>query len=135
MGSGSPEIFSEITSLPDQNGKAAPSRLVSVFGWARKGFWAVLDQGLFAGSNFLVSVLLARWLEPASYGAFSVAYSVFLLLDSLCVDVCRPRFVLSRRRLCMVVGQGVFLLRHLLIDDGMARKGVGSARSCIPSPR
>ncbi|CAM3384882.1 hypothetical protein [Rhodothermus bifroesti] len=83
MGSGSPEIFSEITSPPDQNGKAAPSRLVSVFGWARKGFWAVLDQGLFAGSNFLASVLLARWLEPASYGAFSVAFSIFLLLGTL----------------------------------------------------
>jgi|DewCreStandDraft_1066081.scaffolds.fasta_scaffold00244_55 hypothetical protein len=90
MGSGSPEIFSEITSPPDQNGKAAPSRLVSVFGWARKGFWAVLDQGLFAGSNFLVSVLLAR---------------------------------------------DVFPLRHLLTNDGMARKAVGSALSCIPSPR
>lgn len=57
--------------------------LVETLGWARRGFWAVMDQALFAGSNFLVSVLLARWLEPASYGSFSVAYAVFLLLGTL----------------------------------------------------
>ncbi len=51
--------------------------------WAGRGFWAVVDQALFAGTNFLVSILLARWLEPAAYGAFSVAYSVFLLLGTL----------------------------------------------------
>ena len=32
--------------------------------WARKGSLAVLDQGLFSGANFLVNILLARWLEP-----------------------------------------------------------------------
>ena len=51
--------------------------------WAKKGSLAVLDQALFAGTNFLVSILLARWLEPAAYGAFSVAYSIFLLLGTL----------------------------------------------------
>ena len=51
--------------------------------WVGKGFWALLDQGLFAGSNFLVSLLLARWLEPAAYGAFTAAYSVFLLVGTL----------------------------------------------------
>lgn len=48
--------------------------------WVKKGSFAVLDQGLFAGANFLVNILLARWLSPAQYGAFSVAYSIFLLL-------------------------------------------------------
>jgi len=51
--------------------------------WAGKGFWAVTDQALFAGTNFMASILLARWLEPAAYGAFSVAYAVFLLLGTL----------------------------------------------------
>ncbi len=36
------------------------------------------DQSLFAGSNFIVSILLGRWLIPTHYGAFSTAYSVFL---------------------------------------------------------
>src|ERR1035438_3487461 len=48
--------------------------------WVGKGSLAVLDQGLFAISNFLINVLLARWLAPADYGAFALAYSVFLLL-------------------------------------------------------
>ena len=48
--------------------------------WAKKGGWAVLDQGLFAGANFLINVVLARWLSPADYGAFAIAFSLFLLL-------------------------------------------------------
>ena len=51
--------------------------------WAGRGFWAVTDQALFAGTNFLVNILLARWLDPAEYGAFAVAYSIFLLLGTL----------------------------------------------------
>jgi O-antigen/teichoic acid export membrane protein len=54
-----------------------------VVSWAGKGFWAVVDQALFAGTNFLVNILLARWLEPAAYGAFATAYAVFLLLGTL----------------------------------------------------
>jgi O-antigen/teichoic acid export membrane protein len=48
--------------------------------WVGKGSLAIADQGLFASSNFLLNVLLARWLAPADYGAFALAYSVFLLL-------------------------------------------------------
>ncbi|OGW86568.1 MAG: hypothetical protein A3C35_08420 [Omnitrophica bacterium RIFCSPHIGHO2_02_FULL_46_11] len=54
--------------------------LKRVLKWLHKGGFAVLDQGLFAGSNFLASILLARWLPAAEYGAFVVAYSIFLLL-------------------------------------------------------
>jgi O-antigen/teichoic acid export membrane protein len=49
---------------------------------ANKGFWAVLDQGLFAVSNFVLNVLLARWLAPQDYGAFTLAFSVLLLLGT-----------------------------------------------------
>ncbi len=51
--------------------------------WGAKGFWAVTDQALFAGTNFLANILLARWLESAAYGAFATAYAVFLLLGTL----------------------------------------------------
>ena len=43
----------------------------------------MVDQALFAGTNFLVNVLLARWLEPAAYGAFSTAYALFLFTGTL----------------------------------------------------
>jgi O-antigen/teichoic acid export membrane protein len=48
--------------------------------WLGKGVWAIVDQGLFALSNFLVNVLLARWLFQQEYGAFALAYAIFLLL-------------------------------------------------------
>ena len=48
--------------------------------WAGRGFWAFLDQGLFSGANFLVNILLARWLPPEEYGAFAVALSIYYFL-------------------------------------------------------
>ncbi|PAP77969.1 hypothetical protein [Rubrivirga marina] len=51
--------------------------------WLRQGVWTVLDQALFAGANFLVNVLLARWLSPEAYGAFTVAFIVFLLAGTV----------------------------------------------------
>ena len=56
------------------------SSLRSWLPWLAKGLLAVADQGVFAVSNFLLNVLLARWLAPADYGAFALAYSVFLFL-------------------------------------------------------
>jgi len=49
--------------------------------WAAKSFWAILDQGLISGSNFLAGIVLARWLSPAQYGAYGVAFEFFLLLS------------------------------------------------------
>ena len=48
--------------------------------WLTKGSLAIADQGIFSGSNFLLNVLMARWLTPSDYGAFALAYSVFLLV-------------------------------------------------------
>jgi len=48
---------------------------------AKQSFWAVADQGLFAASNLLVNVLLARWLPPSEYGAFATAYAILLLVS------------------------------------------------------
>ncbi|CAN5496664.1 hypothetical protein BH23BAC4_BH23BAC4_05980 [soil metagenome] len=55
----------------------------SLWGLLQKGSLAVLDQGLFAGSNFIINVLLARWLVPDDFGAFTVAYTVFLLFGTV----------------------------------------------------
>lgn len=55
---------------------------VAVRRWGGRGFWAILDQGSFAGANFLLNVLLARWLAPEDYGGFAVAFSLFLLLST-----------------------------------------------------
>ena len=49
--------------------------------WIGKGSLAVLDQALISGSNFLIGVLLARWLAPDQYGAYALAFSIFLFLS------------------------------------------------------
>ncbi len=51
--------------------------------WGRKASLAVIDQGLMSGSNFLLMILLARWLSAAQYGAFALAFSIFLLLAAI----------------------------------------------------
>ena len=58
----------------------ASSQLVRV---SSKGALAIVDQALFAGSNFIVSALLARWLTVAEYGAFAIAYTGLQLLFAL----------------------------------------------------
>lgn len=47
------------------------------------GVWAILDQGTFALSNFLINVCLARWLIPSDYGAFATAFMLLLMLGAL----------------------------------------------------
>jgi O-antigen/teichoic acid export membrane protein len=49
--------------------------------WAHKGGLTVIDQGLISGSNFLISVLLARWLTAEQYGSYAVAFGFFVLLS------------------------------------------------------
>lgn len=52
----------------------------NLFRWLGKGFWAIMDKGLYGASNFILNVLLARWISEQAYGAFTVAFSVFILL-------------------------------------------------------
>jgi O-antigen/teichoic acid export membrane protein len=51
-----------------------------LFPWASKGGLAVFDQALISGSNFVISVLLARWLVPGEYGAYAVAFGIYVML-------------------------------------------------------
>jgi O-antigen/teichoic acid export membrane protein len=46
--------------------------------WAMKGGLAILDQGIFTGSNFVITILLARWLSPEQYGSYAIAFAIFL---------------------------------------------------------
>ncbi|MBM7867980.1 oligosaccharide flippase family protein [Heliobacterium gestii] len=48
--------------------------------WAKGAVWALLEQASFSGSNFLFGLLLARWLSPDRYGAYVLAYALFLFL-------------------------------------------------------
>lgn len=49
--------------------------------WGVKSGLSIVDQGLISGAGFLLSFLLARWLNSEVYGAFAVAYATLLFLS------------------------------------------------------
>src|ERR1700688_469500 len=61
---------------------APPVQLQEKLTWIRKGTTAVADQGLLSGSSFLISVFLARQLPAEEYGAYALAFSIFLFISS-----------------------------------------------------
>jgi O-antigen/teichoic acid export membrane protein len=61
---------------------APPVQLLEKLIWLRKGATAVADQGLLSGSSFLISVFLARQLSAEEYGAYALAFSIFLFISS-----------------------------------------------------
>lgn len=100
----------------------APSRSV-LQRWLGQGTWTLLDQALFAGANFAVNVLLARWLLPDDYGAFAVAFSLFLLLATVHTGfLTEPMLVFGagRFRDRLAAYLGVLLRGHLAFSAGTA---------------
>lgn len=45
--------------------------------WAIRGGLAVIDQATYSGTNFILSVLLARWLMPEQYGVYSLSLAIY----------------------------------------------------------
>ena len=88
------------------------------------GAVAVLDQALFAGSSFSINILLARWLPPVQYGAFALAFFLFLLLGALHTAVLtEPMLVFGasvyRGRVRAYLGRHVML--HALVSAATDR--------------
>lgn len=91
--------------------------------WADKGFWAVMDQGLFAVSNFVLNVFLVRWMAPDAYGAFTVAYSIFLLTGTFHTSLfTEPMLVYGPGR---YISRFASYLRLLVRDHWVATFGLG----------
>jgi glycosyltransferase involved in cell wall biosynthesis/O-antigen/teichoic acid export membrane protein len=57
-------------------------RLTGAMPMVSKGFLALLSQVLISGMNFVLSLLLARWLVASQYGAYTLAFSIFLVVSS-----------------------------------------------------
>ncbi len=62
--------------------KGLPSGRQLLLRAADKGIWALMDQGVVSVANFVLNLLLARWLAASQYGAYGVAFAVFLLLGT-----------------------------------------------------
>lgn len=68
--------------------------------WLSTGLWAVVDQALFAGSNFVLNLILARWMGATEYGVFSLVYSIFILVSiAVTTLVLDPMLMYGARRI------------------------------------
>ena len=48
----------------------------TIYRWGLKGGLGILDQAVFSGANFLISVFLARWLNNEDFGEFAIGFAV-----------------------------------------------------------
>ncbi len=64
--------------MPEPEGRLAAARQ-----WGLKAGYSIVDQALASVSNFALNVLLARTLPESRYGAFGVAFTVFLVLSGV----------------------------------------------------
>jgi O-antigen/teichoic acid export membrane protein/thymidylate kinase len=53
----------------------------TVKSWVLKCSTAIMDHGLISLSNFLLGIVLARYLGSEQYGAYALAFSTFVLLS------------------------------------------------------
>jgi glycosyltransferase involved in cell wall biosynthesis/O-antigen/teichoic acid export membrane protein len=77
-------------------------------------FASIADQAVFSGTNFSLNVLLARWLSGEGYGAFSVAWSVCLILAALHnALIVEPMLVVGPARFSTRLGSYLKLVSRL----------------------
>ena len=75
-----------------------------------RSVWGLGDQALISASNFLTTVVLARQLSPADFGAFALLYAaVFFMVSLQTTLVSRPHNVLG------VTRQGVEYRRYTTV--------------------
>ena len=72
-------------STTGRSGGSRGRSLTNIWGhlksWVVKCSTAILDHGLISASNFLLGVVLARYLGSDQYGAYALAFSTFVLLS------------------------------------------------------
>ena len=79
VGSRVQEVLASPRSIFDH----ASTRRSQLRTFISKSVLTLLDQSLISCSNFLLGILLARWLLPAQYGAYALSFAIFLFLSLL----------------------------------------------------
>lgn len=105
------------------SGMMGAVRTDSAVGMATRLGLAVCDQALFAGTSFAFTLLLARWATQNDFGAFSVAFSVFVLLQNVFEGlVYEPFGVYGAGRLAQYFDAyvGRLLVGHIFIGGTLA---------------
>jgi O-antigen/teichoic acid export membrane protein len=149
-------VLDQPTEVVHAVNASSPAARRTILRWLNRGSLAILDQGLISGSNFLASILLARWLAPDFYGAYAVAFGILVLLtlvySALILEPmsvfggaayrnCLLGYVKSLLRIhgavsvafALVVSAGAFLVYTSGRDAGLAGAlfGVALASPCI----
>jgi thymidylate kinase len=73
-------------NVPDVSEFPSTARILINFwdalkSWVLKCSTAIMDHGLISASNFLLGIVLARYLGSEQYGAYALAFSTFVLLS------------------------------------------------------
>jgi len=108
-----------------------PARYVRI--WARRGSWALADQVLFAGSTLVINVLLARQLTPHEYGAFAVAFLMFMLAGTIhTVTLTEPLLVYGSGKYRESLGAyiRVLLAGHALVAGAISAAFLAAGSIC-----
>lgn len=99
--------------------------------------WAIIDQAILSGSNFAVSLFLARTVGPAGFGAFAIAFAVWLAALGLIRALLVQPYVIEAaplglddwRRLTRDAGGAVVVVAACLrLGGGTWCAGPGSGR-------
>lgn len=54
--------------------------------WIFRTGFAVADQAVFSGSNFLINIVLGRWLSPEEFGRYALGFSFLIIFFQLYVS-------------------------------------------------
>lgn len=114
--------------------------------WLGTGLWAVVDQALFAGSNFVLNLILARWMGATEYGVFSLIYSVFILVSmAVTTLILDPMLMYGAKRnaglrsyfkrlavllgallvaICVLLGVAALIARHYFVGEPSLPSGL-----------
>lgn len=115
----------------------------------RRASWSVIDQGLSAASNLLLSIIVARTVDADGFGAFAIAFLCFSLLIGLCRAIIgqplQITFSSASERdfhqavrsalgaaLCLGVLSGIVLAGAGLILDGAVGSALLAVSLCLP---
>jgi len=95
--------------------------------WGVRSSLALADQGFTSGAGFLISLFLARWLSPAVYGAFAVAFAASLFVSGFHnVLLLEPLSVMGPARHATNLGSyfRAQIRLHFLIVGGLSLTGI-----------
>lgn len=59
------------------------NKLVDYLKKGYRGLFAIADQGLYSGTNFLVNILFARMMTPDDFGLFVLSFSIIVVFQQI----------------------------------------------------